>query len=177
MPRIIPPAAPGSVPSAVADEVTATEYGEGAFRQTVLTLDALPVSVVGATGIGFGGVKAYTFPEGRILVLGVIASLLIDPLSSNLDVADGGDIGLGTVIVADADLGDSTDVDLCAAIDLDPIGTAVGGELAASAQFDGTSTAKTLNVNVLIDDADIGATEAIGVDGTITISWVSLGDY
>lgn len=159
------------------DTTTVQEYGDGVMHQTVLTLDAFPVSVVGATGVGFGGGKVYTFPEGRILVLGVTASISLDPLSSNLDTADGGDYGLGTAIVADADLGDATDVDLCPSTSIDPIGTAVGAALAASAQFDGTTTAKTVNVNILIDDADIAGTEAIGVDGTIRITWVFLGDY
>ncbi len=175
MPRISQPTTPGSVPSAVADYVTVSEFGEGCYRQTILTLDALPVSVVGATGVGFGGVLAYTFPAGAITVHGCTASLLVDPLSSNLEVADGGDFGIGTAIVADADLGDATDVDLCPSTSIDPIGTAATGVLAASATFDGTSTAKTLNVNLLIDDADIGGTEALGIDGTITINWSTAG--
>ncbi len=153
------------------DTVTVVEYGNGIIHKTILTLDALPVNVVGATGVGFGGALAYTFPDGAISIHGCSALLSVDVLASNLEAADGGDFGLGTAIVADADLGDATDVDLCPTTSLDPIGTAVAGVLADPTNFDGTSTAKTVNVNLLIDDADIGGTEAIGVDGTITILW------
>jgi hypothetical protein len=158
--------------------VAAVEKGSGLVHQTVLTCTQTPISVVGAAGDGFGGVKIYTFPEGRILVLGVTASLEVDDLDSNLDdTADGGDYGIGTAIVSDADLGDATDVDLCPSTSIDPIGTAVGAALAASAHFDGTSAAKTVNINLLIDDADIGGTEDVGMTGTVTLTWVNLGDY
>ncbi len=172
---LVDPVGVGAIASST--YITVREEGDNVVHKTTLTLDALPVSVVGATGVGFGGALAYTFPEGRINVLGVTASLSIDVLSSNLEAADGGDFGIGTAIVADADLGDATDIDLCPTTSIDPIGTAVGAALVASAQFDGTSTAKTVNVNILIDDADIGGTEAIGVDGTITITWINHGDY
>ena len=157
--------------------VSVVENGDGVMHQTVLTCAAVPVSVVGASGVGFGGAKIYTFPEGRILVLGVTASLKVDPLASNLEAADGGDYGIGTTIVSDADLGDTTDVDLCPATSIDPIGTAVGAALAASAHFDGTSSAKMVNLNLLIDDADIGGTEIVGMTGTVTLTWINLGDY
>jgi len=157
--------------------VTVVESGDGVVHKSVLTCAATPISVVGASGVGFGGVKIYTFPEGRILVLGVTASLEVDVLASNLEAADGGDYGIGTAIVGDADLGDATDIDLCPSTSIDPIGTAVGAALVASAHFDGTGTAKTVNLNLLIDDGDIGGTEAVGMTGTVTLSWVNLGDY
>lgn len=158
--------------------VSVVEKGNEIFHQSVITCAETPISVVGAAGDGFGGVKIYTFPEGRILVYGVTASLQVDELESDLeDSTAGGNYGIGTAIVSDADLGDATDVDLCPSTRIDPIGTAVGAALAASAHFDGTSAAKTVNLNLLIDDADIDATELVGMVGTVTITWVNLGDF
>lgn len=161
--------------------VTAVENGIGAVHQTVLTLASTPVSVVGATGIGFGGVKCYDFPAGWIFVLGSIAELSIDVSGDGIGDTGSGDVGLGTVIVADADLGDATDVDLGPSTALtDPFVAGVGAAnvaLAAAAQFDGTSTAKDANLNVLIDDADIGDTEIALFSGTWTLTWINLGDY
>lgn len=166
--------------------VSAAEFGEGIVHRTVLTLDAAEVAVtsVGA-GIGFGGLKLYDFPEGRILVLGVTVDLaLAVPAASQADFTDAtpeGDIGLGTAITADADLGDATDVDLCpsTAFTMNAFAATVGAALAASAQFDGTTTAKTANLNCLVDAADIddGATGEIEFSGTVTIHWINLGDY
>ena len=161
--------------------VTAVENGSGPLHQTVLTLASTPVSVVGATGIGFGGVKCYTFPEGRIIVLGSVAELAIDVSGSSIGDTGSGDVGLGTVIVADADLTDSTDIDLGPSTALtDPFVSGIGAAnvpLAAAAQFDGTSSAVTANLNVLIDDADIAATAEALFSGTWTLTWINVGDY
>jgi hypothetical protein len=165
-----------------AANVTAVEHGAAdVIHKTVLTLAATPVSVVGAAGVGFGGVKCYDFPEGRILVLGSVADLTIDVSGDDISDTGSGDIGLGTVIVADADLGDATDVDLGPSTALtDPFVAGIGDAqvaLAASAQFDGTATAKDANLNVLIDDADIAGTEVALFSGTWTLTWINLGDY
>ncbi len=168
---------PDSVGAKNGATVSVVENGMGPINQTVLTCTQTPISVVGASGVGFGGVKIYDFPEGRILVLGCTVSLEVDPLDSGLEDADGGDFALGTTIVDEATMGDAADVDLCPKTSIDPIGTAVGAALAASAQFDGTTTAKDANINLLIDDADIAGTEIVGMTGTVTLSWVNLGDY
>jgi len=52
--------------------------------------------------------------------------------------------------------------------------------LAAAAQFDGTTTAKDMYVNVGVDQCDFiaGSTTATNsVSGIITIHWTNLGDY
>ena len=157
--------------------VTAVEKGNGVVHKTVLALASVPVSVVGAAGIGFGGVKIYTFTEGRILVHGCVCNVTFDTSGCDLDGADGGDFGIGTVIVADANMTDATDIDLCAAMAPDPISDGAQGQLAAAAQFDGTTAAITVNFQANIDDLDIAATEELLVNGTITITWTNLGDY
>ena len=160
--------------------VTAVENGIGILHQTILTLASTPISVVGATGVGFGGVKCYTWPAGQIVVLGSVATLAIDVSGSDIGDTGSGDVGMGTVIVADADLGDSTDVDLGPSTALtDPFVGGAGAAtvlLAAPASFDGTSSASTANLNCLIDDADIAATCEALFTGTWTLTWINNGD-
>ena len=155
---------------------TASERGVDPFHYTVLTLASLSVSVVGATGIGFGGTKIYDFPVGIIHVLGVTVNITYDTSGCDLDDADGGDFGCGTTAPDDATI-TGTDVDLCPSTSVDPLSGGGTAYLAANALFDGHSTAKDMYFNQLIDDADIGATEALLVNGTIIVTWVQLGDY
>ena len=42
--------------------------------------------------------------------------------------------------------------------------------------FDNTAGALEVNLNLLIDDADISGTVAITVSGTVDISYIMLGD-
>ena len=156
--------------------VTATENGAGAFHQTVLTLASTPIIIVGASGVGFGGVQLYDFPAGHIWVQGVIVDALTTVLGAGVTVGGGGDYGIGTAVVGDADLGDATDVDLLASTSVDPLVTATDAALAAAAGFDGSSTAKNMFLNGLVDDADIAGTCTNLVSGTITVTWVDLGD-
>jgi hypothetical protein len=167
-----------------ATNVTATEVGYGPFHQTILALSDVSVTVANTTGISFGGTKIYDFPAGRILVHGVT----IDDISFDLTdagnvtpilVTHGGDISLGTTVAGDGSL-TNADVDLCPSTSIDPISAGVtGAALVASAQFDGTGTAKDVFFNILIDDSDVGdaASDVILVSGRVTITWSQLGDY
>ena len=163
-------------------EVSSSDRQDGAFQRKTLKLTAEEVVIVeGGTGTnGYGGAKIYDFPEGRILVHGVVADLKITFAPSITNEGVGIDVGLGTAAVTDGDITDSTDIDLCAAIAVDPFTNAtvaVQGQLAAAAQFDGTATAKDMYVNINIDDADISATATGRVTGTIVITYSELGDY
>jgi hypothetical protein len=162
--------------------ISAIEYGEGVIHKTVLTLTAAEVTVGNTTGISFGGRKIYDFPEGRILVLGVVTNLAVVWTGEDIDAGGSGDMSLGTVVANDATL-DSTHVDLMPSTAMtDPFVLGVGackGALAASAQIDGTTTAKDVFVNIIVDDTDVadGASDVVKLTGTITISWINLGDY
>jgi hypothetical protein len=162
--------------------VAATEYGNGVVHKTVLTLTSAQVTVANTTDASFGGLKLYDFPEGRLLVLGCTADLDFDWAGEDISATGSGDFALGTTITADATLS-GTDADLLPSTAMtDPFVAGVGegkGALAASAQFDGTTTAKDANINIIIDDAAVanGASDVVSVTGTITIVWVNLGDY
>ncbi len=162
--------------------VTASETGNAVVHKTTLTLASTPVTVANTTGASFGGVKLYDFPAGRILILGVTTTLTFNWAGQDIAADGSGDFSLGSTITADATL-DGTDVNMLpSSAMLDPFVAGVGtgtGALAASAQLDGTATAIDMNLNLIIDDADVAdaASDIVLVSGTVTCTWVNLGDY
>ena len=156
----------------------------GPFCQTTLTLNNVPQTVV--NGTEYQGTKIYDFPQGRILVMGVTATLqqkTTSVLASTLNASSTGAISLGTVTASSTTLA-TTMVDLLpstaftSSATINVAGTAVSAALAASAQFDGTTTAKDVYLNTAYattGDVDADATQTIS--GTIVITWTNLGDY
>jgi hypothetical protein len=175
----------GSTPEA---GVTVTEMGTDAMRRTRLTLVDVPCPMTSiTTGNGIGGVDVYDFPEGFLQILGTVADLGISVDTGNqADFTDGtpeGDIGIGSVIIVDptAFSTDAEDDDFAAGVALvmsafdspsNPMGTQ------ASQLADGSTTPVTLNVNALIDAADIddGVTSEVLINGTIDVVWSLIGD-
>lgn len=162
---------------------TAVERGDGVVHQTVLTLAALPITVRD-TEQG-GGQKIYDFPLGRILIQGVRAkdvtftttSVLADTLNASVTL----NWGVGTTTQANATLA-TTEQDLIpvtaatSSATINVANTATSAALAASAQFDGTSTAADAFMNLAVAGAtDIDANATVTVAGTVTITWVNLG--
>lgn len=156
----------------------------GFLRQSVFTLDNVAQSVV--NGTEYQGTKLYDFPEGRVLVLGVTARLqqkTTSALASTLNASSTGAVSLGTVTASSTTLA-TTMVDLLpstaftSSATVNVAGTAVGAALAASAQFDGTTTAKSMFLNsAFATTADVDGDATITWSGTITVTHIDLGDY
>lgn len=161
--------------------IYAMEYGNSAVHRTVLALTNRAVTVANTTGSSFGSSKLYDFPVGRILILGGRVNLTITWTGEDIAAGGSGDASLGTTATADATL-DSTDADIMASTAmLDPFVSGVGtltGNLVVPTAFDGTSTAKDLYFNAIIDDADVsdGASDTILLRGEISIVWSNLGN-
>ncbi|MES2950281.1 MAG: hypothetical protein V4858_17195 [Pseudomonadota bacterium] len=155
----------------------------GPFCQTTLILNNVPQAVV--NGTEYQGTKIYDFPQGRILVMGVTATLqqkTTSAIDTTLNSATGA-IALGTATASNVSL-TGTMVDLLpstaftSSATINVAGTAVSAALAASAQFDGTTTAKDVFLNTAYattTDVDGNATQTIS--GTVVITWTQLGDY
>jgi len=166
--------------------VSAVESGHGPYHHTILTLAATPVAMADATVQG-GGVKIYDFPAGRILVLGVTASLApttITAIASTINSGVTGVWSLGSAVAAANAALTSTEADFLpstaftSSTTIDVAAAVVTGALVASAQLDGTATAVDLYLNACITSAtDIDADGTITWAGTIAFSWVQLGDY
>ena len=171
----------GAVNGATVSEV---DRAAGQIHTSVLTLTATPLTVTDA--LAYAGVKIYDFPEGRILVLGSTGSLAFtttSTIASTINSGAGLDWSLGTVTASSETLA-STMVDILPKVDnpsstvINVAAAATTGALAASAQFDGTSTAKDVFLNVgFPTTTDIDADGTLTITGTITITWIQLGDF
>lgn len=174
----------GAVPEAVQRTVSVAELGDKVIHQTTLTLTDLAQAVV--NGTEYQGTKIYTFPLGRILVMGVTASIAqktTSAIDTTLNSGVTGALGIGTATASNVSL-TSTMVDLLPSTAfttstvIDVAGTAVGAALAASAQFDGTSAAKAVFINTAYaTTADVDGNANQTLTGNVTITWVNLGDY
>jgi hypothetical protein len=177
----IPTSGLGSVPSGIAATAVATETGSGIFRQTTITLTALAQTITNGAS-EWVGTDIYDFPAGRILILGVIASLApttTSTIASTIASGATGAIAVGTV--TDDGTHSTTKVDLLpdtaytSSTTINVAAAAVTAALAASAQFDGTATAKKAFLNNKIATGSGDGT--MTWTGYVTITWVNLGDY
>jgi hypothetical protein len=164
--------------------VTAKHVAFGPFIQTTLTLANVAQTVV--NGTEYQGTKIYDFPNCRMNVLGVTATLqqkTTSALASTLNASSTGAIGLGTATASATTLA-TTMVDFLpstaftSSATVNVAGTAVSAALAAAAQFDGTATAKDLYLNTAYaTTADVDGDATQTISGTVVITWINLGDY
>jgi len=163
--------------------VKAKHFQAGPFVYTTLTLADVEQAVV--NGTEYQGTKIYDFPESRILVLGVTATLqqkTTSALASTLNASSTGAISLGSVTASATTLS-STMVDFLpstaftSSATVNVAGTAVTAALAASAQFNGTATPIDLYLNTAFaTTADVDGNATQTISGTIRIVWCLLGD-
>jgi hypothetical protein len=156
----------------------------GALCKTTLTLAHVAQTVT--NGTEYQSTQIYDFPAGRLLVLGVTATLqqkTTSTIASTINASSTGAISLGTAAASNVSL-TSTMVDLLpstaftSSATINVAGTAVSAALAASAHFDGTGTAKDVYLNTAYattTDVDGNGTQTIS--GTVVITWINLGDY
>lgn len=136
-------------------------------------LKNLALQVDGATGVGFGTAVIGDFPQGNILFLGAMSYLQFTATSaSGITTTYDGDYSVGTVATADTDVSDSGEADIIASTALgaatakvSPVVRGVGGSALVGVIFDNTDGSLELNLNLLIDDADISADD---IDFTVT---------
>lgn len=161
--------------------VTARHETWGPLRRVTLTFTDVEVTVANTTGASFGSLKIYDCPEGNIRMMGGYSSFTFDWSGEDIAATGSGDYSLGTTATADATLA-TTDVDVQASTAmLDPFVAGVGtgsGLLAAPANHDGSSTAKDIYINIIIDDADVddAASDVVTINGTVVFTYLHLGD-
>jgi hypothetical protein len=175
----------GTVPDAAKAYVTATEKGDGVFRQTVLTLSAVPVTMRD-TEQG-GGFQIYTFPIGRITPIGAIGSIAVTTtsvLANTLNASKTCNWGVGSTTQASATVATTEQnfVNVAAFTSSATINVAgavaTGSGIGILTSLDGTSTAVAAFLNLAVAGAeDIDADATVTVDGTITLTYAVLGDY
>ncbi len=161
--------------------------GDPANRNVVkqtFVADALAVSVVGASGAGFGSAVIGDLPEGNIVLLGAVAYFTISGPGGNADLGDTfqGDFGVGTIPMGDATISDG-DEDIiqetamaAATAEIGPRTRATHLAADVGEIHDNTDGSLELNVNVLVDDGDISGTVPMTIMGELTLLYSVLGD-
>jgi hypothetical protein len=156
----------------------------GIVNQTVFTLDNVAQAVV--NGTEYQGTKLFDFPAGRIQILGAIATIAqktTSVLASTLNASVTGAVAVGSAAASNVSL-TSTMVNIIpstaftSSATINVAGTAVSAPLGATTQLDGTSTAVPVYINTAYattGDVDADATQTL--TGTITITWINLGEY
>lgn len=145
----------------------------------------IPVTDAAASGSS-GSLKIFTFNQQAIQITGCRQDYTAFVDGSALDTGAGDaafKMGLGTVA---ADAGDgaltSTEVDICAITGTITLsggtgaGTAMVAGGTAGTALDGTTTAKDVYLNWSGTAATVDANSTIGVTGTVSVSFVFLGD-
>lgn len=162
--------------------VSTTEYNEGLIHKTVLTLSATPVTISDDAGVAqYGGTgKIYDLPEGAITFLGCVidGDLTLGDTGTFIDAYDG-DVALGTVTATTGATLTGTEADIMASSAIAQAVakvSAVGAVSSGATIVDGTSTAKDVFLNFVIDD-DATHTAGTGTfTGTVTMLWANTGD-
>lgn len=172
----------GCCGSSQSSTVAALELGTDHIHSTVLTLTAVPITVRD-TEQG-GGIKIYTFPQGKIVRLGAVSNLTItttSALASTLNAGVTGNHGVGSATQSSATLATTeqdfiqvTNFTSSATIDVAPAAVKAYG-IPSVTLLDGSSTPISLFMNVAVAGAtDIDADATVEVNGTVTVHWIKL---
>lgn len=154
------------------------------IKKMRLQLKQVAVSVVGATGVGFGFATVGALPQGNLLFLGAVSYLRFNK-NGDVDIQDAfdGDYSIGTVGTVDVDVADTDEASLipstamgAATAGLSPVIRGASTDALGGGIIDNTAADKSIIVNVLIDDANISGTASMLIDGTIEIALIVLGD-
>lgn len=155
-----------------------------ALRQEIMKLpfkvSNVTVSVDGASGVGWGTAVIGGLPQGNILLLGAIAYLEFDAPASGIVADWDGDYSIGSAPTADATLNGS-EVDIIPSTAttqaVSTVAPRTRGSNATQVMLDNTDGSLELNLNLLVDDADISADDVLIVaNGEVTLLIAVLGD-
>lgn len=177
------------VGSASANTITAYEHGDVAARKTVLECNALVVTISDDAAVAqYGGVQAYDFPEGMLLIKGarVAGTLTAGTTGTIIDNWDG-DVALGTATATTGATLTGTEADIMPSVavsagasDKDGVVAAVSVATALTESgarwLDGTTTAINMFLNFVIDDDATHTAGTATFNGTIELNWEMMGD-
>jgi len=153
------------------------------IKQTI-TVRNQTIVVDGAAGIGFGTLVIGDLPDGNILLLGAVAYMAFAGAGGQATLAEAwnGDYGIGTAANGDTTItGAEIDIigstPLLAVAEVTPRTRGVSVTATNAAIIDNTDGSLELNLNLLIDDADISADDLVFiVNGEVHLAFAVLGD-
>lgn len=153
------------------------------IKRHVVKARDVALSIDGATGVGWGTAVIGDLPVGNILFLGAVAYVQITEASAGIDATFDGDFSIGTAPTADNALAGS-EVDIIPSTALGAATASVSPRVRAThtaavtgAVYDNTDGSLELNLNVLIDDANISADDAVAsADVDAVLSYIVMLD-
>lgn len=153
--------------------------GKTTVRKHVVKFKDLAVSVDGASGVGFGSAVIGDFPEGNILLLGAAGYVSLYSADSDIQATFDGDFSVGSAPTSDNSLS-GTEVNVLPSTAL---GAATSGQSptvravnATAAMLDNTDGSLEMNLNVLIDDANISGTASMTATGVVEVLYAVMLD-
>lgn len=150
-------------------------------RQAI-PVTAKAISLAGTTGVGFGSVVIGDLPEGNILFLGAVSYMKFTTADADVQATFDGDYSIGSAPTADVTLSGS-EVDIiqstalgAATAGVSPVARGTNAAAICGTVLDNTDGSLELNLNLLIDDANISGTGDFTVTGALELVYVVLGD-
>ena len=169
--------------------VSVVEQGDGVVHKTIITCTATPVTITDDAGVAqYGGTgKLYDFPEGLIATIGaVIDGAITLGTTGTITTTWAGGVSLGTATATTGATLVSTEADILPEVDVaaatasvatvDAVSVAAVLTESAGRVLDGTTTAKDLFLNLVVDDEATHTSGTGTFTGTVTIVWLNLGD-
>jgi hypothetical protein len=152
------------------------------IKQNFVIRGTVAVTATGAA-VGWGTAVIGDLPKGNILLLGAVAYVQLagsgaDP---NLDATWDGDFSIGTAPTADVTLS-GAEIDIIGSTALGAATAEVSPRVravnATQAIFDNTDNSLELNLNVLVDAANIvdGATVNLTASGVLQLAYIVMLD-
>lgn len=175
--------AQGGTAAGAGVSVNASQVG---YTKTVLKLVDTPIVLADNAGVvAYGSLKIFDLPEGLIDIAGASCDLVLTKSSTGVIATWDGDFGLGTTAADSGAALATTEQNL---IPTTATPQAVAGVANADGVMigamkplllDGTTTPVDVYLNILVDDADHDVTTTpcnIIANGTVTLTWATLGD-
>ena len=169
--------------------VVAEERGNGVFHQTILTCTATPVTITDDANVAqYGGCgKIYGFPAGLLNTIGaVIDGSITLGTTGTITTTWAGGVALGTAAATTGTTLVGTEADIMPEVDVaaatakvavvDAVSVATALTESGGRWFDGTAAAKDLYLNLVVDDDGTHTSGTGTFTGTVTITWINLGD-
>lgn len=137
-------------------------------------------SVAGASGVGYGAVEVGDLPEGNILLLGAVSYAQFTSADGDVQATYDGDYSIGTTATADATLS-TTDANVIPSTSFGGAATSgvspnARGSNATAVVLDNTDGSLELNLNVIIDDANISGAADFTATGVVELLYAVLLD-
>ena len=169
--------------------VSVVEQGDALLHKTIITRTATPVTITDDAEVAqFGGTgKLYDFPEGLILTLGAVVDGAVTlGTTGTITTTWAGGVALGTATATTGTTLTGTEADIMPEVDVgaatasvavvDAVSVATALTESGARWLDGTATAKDLFLNLVVDDSATHTSGTGTFTGTVTVTWLNLGD-